>query len=179
MLKELKADIENYYEIDNTYPSFVLLLIKQGLWLTSQYRISRWVDHNFHIPILRTVFKIFCAIFQKVVEILTGSELPNTAQIGEGLVIPHASGITIHYRAHLGENCILGPRVTIGVSGITDREGVPRIGDRVVIGAGACIIGPITVGNNVVIGANAVVEKDVPDNVVVGGVPAKIISYRS
>jgi serine O-acetyltransferase len=179
MLKELKADIEQYYEIDNTYSVFVLLLIKQGLWLTSQYRISRWVDQNLHIPILRPTFKIFCAIFQKVIEILTGSELPNTVQVGKGLVIPHASGITIHYRAQLGENCILGPRVTIGVAGITDRKGVPKIGDRVVIGAGACIIGSITVGNDVIIGANAVVEKNVPDNVVVGGVPAKIINYRS
>ena len=69
--------------------------------------------------------------------------------------------------------------MTLGWAGRGDKKGCPIIGDRVYIGAGAKVIGKVRVGNNVAIGANSVVTKDVPDNAVVGGVPAKIINYSS
>jgi len=79
----------------------------------------------------------------------------------------------IHARAVVGTGCMIGQGVTIG-----EKSGwyeVPIIGDNVEISAGARILGPIRIGNNVIIGANAVVVKDVPDNCVVAGVPARII----
>jgi serine O-acetyltransferase len=82
-------------------------------------------------------------------------------------------GVVIHARAVVGRNCIIGQGVTIG--GKSGWYEVPVIGDNVEISAGARIIGPIRIGNNVIIGANAVVVKDVPDNCVVAGVPARII----
>ena len=82
-------------------------------------------------------------------------------------------GVVVHARAVVGRNCIIGANVTIG--GKSGWYEVPEIGDNVDINAGAKVLGPIRIGNNVIIGANAVVVKDVPDNCVVAGVPAKII----
>lgn len=90
--------------------------------------------------------------------------------------LPHGlNGIIISYYATIGKNCVIRQQVTIAQN---DEGKAPTIKDNVVIGAGAKLIGDITIGNNVVIGANAVVVKDVPDNCVVGGVPARIIKRK-
>lgn len=81
--------------------------------------------------------------------------------------------VVIHARAVIGNNCIIGQCVTIG--GKSKHKNVPRIGNNVQISIGAKILGPITIGDNVIVGANAVVVKDVPANCIVAGVPAKII----
>jgi serine O-acetyltransferase len=78
----------------------------------------------------------------------------------------------------MGEYCNLSQGVTIGVGGRGENSGCPKLGDRVFIGPGAKILGSISIGNDVAIGANAVVTKDLPDNAVAVGVPAKIISYK-
>lgn len=82
-------------------------------------------------------------------------------------------GVVIHARAVVGRNCMIGQGVTIG--GKSGWYEVPVIGDNVEIHAGARVLGPVKIGDNVIIGANAVVVKDVPDNCVVAGVPARII----
>jgi serine acetyltransferase len=82
--------------------------------------------------------------------------------------------VIIHARARIGRNCLIGSCVTIG--GKSGWYEVPQIGDNVEIATGAKILGPVRIGNNVIIGANAVVTKDVPDNCVVAGIPAKIIA---
>ncbi|MBD3807851.1 MAG: serine acetyltransferase, partial [Epsilonproteobacteria bacterium] len=102
-----------------------------------------------------------------------GIEIHPGAQIGRGLYIGHWVGIVISPRAVIGENCYISHGVTIGMINSGNNAGVPVIGDRVYIGAGAKIIGNIKIGNDVAIGSNAVVTKDVPDGVTVGGVPAK------
>lgn len=99
------------------------------------------------------------------------SYIPYTAEIGEGTRFGYGGvGLIIHKKAKIGKNCILSQNVTIG-----SRGPLPVIGDNVFIAPGAKCIGG-TIGNNVVVGANAVVTKDIPDNCVVAGVPAKIIS---
>jgi serine O-acetyltransferase len=103
-----------------------------------------------------------------------GCSIPHTAKIGEGTNIGYNGiGVVIHYRAVIGSNCIISPGVTIG--GTSGKKDVPIIGNNVMIGTGAKILGPVKIGNNVVIGANSVVTKDVPDNCMVVGIPAKII----
>jgi serine O-acetyltransferase len=93
--------------------------------------------------------------------------------VGEGLMLGH--GFSIMCVANkIGRNCSIFQQVTIGYS----HSGCPSIGDNVWIFAGAKLLGGVSIGNNVVIGANAVVNKDVPDNAIVAGVPAKIIRYR-
>lgn len=100
--------------------------------------------------------------------------LPPSAKVGRGVTLAYQGlGTVIHARAVIGNNVYIGPGVTIG--GRSGHERVPVLEDNVYVGAGAKILGPITISRNVVIGANAVVLKDVPPNVVVAGVPARII----
>jgi serine O-acetyltransferase len=107
-----------------------------------------------------------------------GVEIAPRTQIGPGLHIGHFGGILVSNAAKIGRNCNLSHEVTIGLSSRGERAGVPTLGDNVYIGPGAKIFGAITIGNNVAIGANAVVTHDVPDNAVVAGIPAKIISIK-
>ena len=107
-----------------------------------------------------------------------GVEISPATQIGPGFYIGHFGGILVSNAAKIGRNCDVSNQVTIGVSSRGDRMGAPTIGDNVYIGPGAKIFGAITIGNNVAIGANAVVTHDVPDNAVVAGVPARVISMR-
>ncbi|MDR2928118.1 MAG: serine acetyltransferase [Cytophagaceae bacterium] len=102
-----------------------------------------------------------------------GFSIPKNV-FGPGLCIVHYGTITVNAKAKVGENCRIHPSTSIG-----DYNGVPRIGNNVYIGPGAKLFGNITIGNNVAIGANSVVNKDIPDNVTIGGVPAKIISHKS
>lgn len=94
---------------------------------------------------------------------------------GPGLAIVHYGQIIIHPEAKIGTNCRIHAGVNIGHW----KTGAPQIGNNVYIGPGAKIIGTVKIGNGVVIGANAVVCKDIPDNVTVGGVPAEIISKNN
>jgi serine O-acetyltransferase len=113
-----------------------------------------------------------------LVEIATGISIPFTARIGPGLYIGHFGGIILSPETVLGENCNISQGVTIGQAGREGKQLTPIIGDRVYIGPGAKIFGGIKIGNDVAIGANAVVTKDLPDNAVAVGVPAKIVSYE-
>lgn len=106
--------------------------------------------------------------------LLFNSSVPASVKIGRDTKFAYGGiGVVIHARAVIGNNCLIGQNVTIG--GKSGWHEVPIIGDNVEISAGARILGPVRIGNNVIIGANAVVVKDVPDNCIVAGIPAKII----
>lgn len=113
-------------------------------------------------------------IIRGLMRVIFACDIPYKTKIGENAEFPHhALGIVIHPYATIGDNCKIEQNVTIGGrSGLTV---LPQIGDNVMIGAGASVLGPVKVGNNVQIGAGSVVVKDIPDNCVVIGVPAKII----
>jgi serine O-acetyltransferase len=102
-----------------------------------------------------------------------GFSIPKNV-FGAGLCIVHFGMIVVSSKARIGENCRIHPGTCIG-----EYNGAPQIGNNVYIGPGAKIFGNISIGNNVAIGANAVVNSDVPDNVTVGGIPARIISQKS
>lgn len=102
--------------------------------------------------------------------VITGADIPLNTRIGGGLLLPHPSGVVIHPDAVIGPNCLIFQQVTIGLG----RNGTPRIGGHVDIGAGAKILGGITVGDHARIGANAVVLHDVPGGKTAMGVPAVI-----
>lgn len=97
------------------------------------------------------------------------------AIIERGLTMPHPNGIVIGSGSKIGKNVTIYQQVTIG----QNRNKYPRIGDNTIIYSGAKIIGDIHIGKNCIIGANAVVIKDAPDNSILGGIPAKIIKKRS
>lgn len=92
-----------------------------------------------------------------------------TKSVGGGLRMPHLNGIFIHANAVLGENCVIFQQVTIGVNEHRNARKPPRLGNRVYVGAGAKLIGDICIGDDVRIGANAVVTKDVPSGTTVVG----------
>lgn len=130
------------------------------------YRFSNWLCRC-HVPLLPM-------FIWKLQYLLFNSSVPAGCKIGQGTVFAYGGiGIVIHARAVIGRNCVIGQNTTIG--GKSGWYEVPVIGDNVRISAGARILGPVRIGNNVIIGANAVVVKDVPDNCIVAGIPAKII----
>lgn len=106
-----------------------------------------------------------------------GISIPFSADIGSGFYIGHFGGIFVYPKCKIGKNCNLSQGVTIGNVPRGKNKGYPTIGENVYIGPGAKIIGCIKVGNRAAVGANCVVTKDIPENAVVVGVPAKIISY--
>ena len=112
------------------------------------------------------------------VQVTTGITLPARASIGPGLYIPHTGYIVVNSRAVIGSNCTLAHGVTIGhgAGGRKRGGGSPVVGDRVYIGPGAAIIGPITVGDDVLIGVGAIVTRSVPPRGVVAGNPARLLS---
>lgn len=115
-------------------------------------------------------------VFRK--HISYGMQISIDANIGRGFYIGHFGGITVSPEAKIGNNCNISQGVTIGLSTRGKNRGAPRIGDNCYIAPGAKIIGNIKIGNNVAIGANAVVVKDIPDNAVAVGIPAIVISYN-
>lgn len=102
---------------------------------------------------------------------VTGADIPINTRIGGGLLMPHPNGIVIHPDSSIGPNCLIFQQVTIG----SRNGGVPHIGGHVDFGAGAKVLGPITVGEHAVIGANAVVLTDVPAHASAVGIPARIL----
>jgi serine O-acetyltransferase len=106
-----------------------------------------------------------------------GMFIPFDTQIGVGFFIGHCGDIHFNAQARVGSNCNISQGVTLGQANRGKNKGAPTIGDGVYIGPGAKVVGAVRVGNNVAIGANCVVTKDVPDNAVVVGVPGRVISY--
>jgi len=106
-----------------------------------------------------------------------GISVPFLADIGSGFYIGHYGGIIVSPFSKIGKNCNLSHGVTIGQSNRGKNKGYPVVGNNVYIGPGAKIIGRVVIGDNVAIGANCVVTKDVPDNAVVVGVPGRVISF--
>ena len=130
------------------------------------YRLARWL-YLHHVPFLPNVVK-------RLSELLFHCVLPYEAEIGEGLHVGyHGFGIVVHHRARIGDRVFISPTVTIG--GRNQEYEVPRIGNDVFIAAGARILGNVSIGDGVVIGANAVVVHSVPPRCIAAGVPARII----
>ena len=133
------------------------------------YRITRWLMEH-RVPLIGL-------LTQRLVEVWTGISIPPAAQIGPGLLIHHFGGIIINGEAVIGSHCDLHHGVTVGNQNSGGPS--PKIGDHVMIGAGAKVLGGITIGNDVEIGANAVVLQDVPDGGVAVGVPAKVVRLKT
>ncbi len=140
------------------------------------YRFGRW-RYNIKPRMLRKPFSLLYKLLFKLVQILTGVELPCEVDVGDGFVIDHFGGIVISGYARFGDDCRIRNGVVVGLKN-TQEPCAPVFGNNVDIGAGAKILGNIQIGNNVVIGANAVVLKDVPDNSIAVGVPAMVKPRR-
>jgi len=136
------------------------------------YRFGRW-RYGLRPALVRKPFSFFYHVLYKMIQILTGIEFPCEVEIGRNFVIDHFGGIIVSGYAKFGDDCRIRNGVVVGLRHVEDKR-APIIGNNVDIGAGAKILGPIRIGDNVLIGANAVVLCDVPSNSIAVGVPAVV-----
>jgi len=145
---------------------------RHGFWVLVVYRFGRW-RYTIRLRPLRMPFSFCYEVLKFLSVMLLGTELPCEAAIGRRFVIEHIGGIVVSGDATFGDDCIMRNGVTVGLRHRGVR-GSPQIGNRVDIGAGAKLLGPIRIGDDTAIGANAVVLCDVPANSIAVGVPARI-----
>jgi len=146
-----------------------VLLFSPPFRFVYYFRLMEWFrDRN---------FKIFAGILYRKLIFDFGCYIGNNVSVGLGVKFPHPNGIVIGEYAVIGKNCTIFQQVTFGgkVLGDAKDANYPKIGDNVVIFAGAKLIGNISIGDNVIIGANSVVNKNFPSNTVIGGIPAKVL----
>jgi serine O-acetyltransferase len=149
---------------------------RQGLWVMMVYRFGRW-RYGLRSPLARVPMSFLYKLLRAAMHVLTGIDLPCEAKVGRRLRIDHFGGIIVSGDAVIGDDVILRNGVTIGLKR-TNERGAPVIGNRVDIGAGAKILGAIHIGDDAVIGANAVVVRDVPAGAVAVGIPARTLARQ-
>ena len=150
--------VRNIFEIFLCYPGFHAMLfyrLSHRLWMRKFYLLGRFVSH--------------------LGRFFTGIEIHPGAKIGRGFFIDHGMGVVIGETAEIGENCTLYHQVTLGGTSWAKEKRHPTLGNNVVVGSGAKILGPFTVGDNAKVGSNSVVVKEVPPNGTVVGVPGRLV----
>lgn len=168
MLEHIKADIESVKRRDPAARSALeILLTYSGLHAVLMYRAAHW----FYTKRLYTVARCISQLGR----LLTGIEIHPGAKIGKGFFIDHGSGVVIGETTEIGDNCLVYQGVTLGGTGKEKGKRHPTLGNNVMVGAGARVLGPFKVGDNAKIAANAVVLEEVPPNCTAVGVPARIV----
>lgn len=169
MLAAMRQDIRAARQRDPARPTTLeVIFAYPGVHAIWGHRISHWLWNRGARLAARTLAEF--------TRILTGVDIHPGAVLGRGLFIDHATGVVIGETAEVGEDVTIYHGVTLGGSGRDIGKRHPTIGDRVVIGAGAKVLGAVKVGDDSRIGANAVVVKEVPSSAVVVGVPGQVIS---
>ena len=169
MLAGMWQEIRAAKERDPAAPTTLeVIFAYPGVHAIWGHRISHWLWNRGARLAART--------FAELTRILTGVDIHPGALLGSGLFIDHATGVVIGETAEVGDDVTLYHGVTLGGSGADTGKRHPTVGDRVVIGAGAKVLGAIKIGEDSRIGANAVVVKPVPSGSVVIGVPGQVIS---
>lgn len=170
-LHKVKADFHGCIERDpaaqTPFGWLEVLLLCPGFHAVLLYRIAH-VIHSWGVPILPR-------FLSQIGRFFTGVEIHSGAKIGAGLFIDHGMGVVIGETSEIGENVTLYQCVTLGGTGNERGKRHPTLGNHVVVGAGAKVLGNIRIGNSVKIGAGSVVVHPVPDNCTVVGVPAEIV----
>lgn len=168
MFNTLRHDVQAVFERDPAARSLLeVLLCYPGLYAIWTHRVTHWLwTHRIKLP---------ARILSQLARWLTGIEIHPGATIGSGFFIDHGMGVVIGETAEVGAEVTLYHGVTLGGTSLAKGKRHPTLGDRVVVGAGAKVLGAITIGSDSRIGANAVVVKPVPPNSVVVGVPGQIV----
>ena len=167
-IKELYEDAKNIQRKDPAAKNiWYVILLYQGFHVLLFYRIA-------HFFYKRKCFFI-ARLISQFARFLTGIEIHPGAKIGRRLFMDHGMGIVIGETATVGDDCTIYHGVTLGGTGKERKKRHPDIGNHVMVGCGTKILGPIKIGDNVKIGANSVILKDVPGNVTIVGVPGKIV----
>ncbi len=167
-VKEINRDIDAICERDPAATSRMeVLLLYSGLHALMMYRLSHAMNKH--------GLKLGARAVSQLAKFLTGIEIHPGATIGKGLFIDHGSGVVIGETAIIGNNCTIYQGVTLGGTGKETGKRHPTLGDNVMVGAGAKLLGNFTVGSNTKIAAGAVVLKDVPENSTAVGIPAHVV----
>jgi serine acetyltransferase len=146
---------------------------RPGFQAVAVHRFGNW-RMGIEPKVLRAPFSVLYRALYRGVRNFYGIELPYSVRLGRRVKIEHQSGIVIHGGAVIGDDCILRQDVTLGNRSLSRPSEAPRLGNRVSVGAGAKILGPVVIGDEAQIGANAVVQLDVPAGALAIGVPARI-----
>ncbi len=161
-------DIRAYKRNDPAAKSGLeILLLYNGLHATISYRIAHWL----HIHKCRFLARWI----SQTSKFFTGIEIHPGATIGRRLVIDHGTGIVIGETAEIGDDCLLYQNVTLGGTGKDVGKRHPTLGNNVMVGSGAKVLGPFKVGDNARIAANSVVLREVPEGATVVGVPGRVV----
>lgn len=160
-VKEKDPSATNYFSIFVNTPS-----VHAIFW----HRIANFLHRN--------NIKFIARFISQTARFFTGIEIHPAAKIGKRLFIDHGMGVVIGETAEVGDNVLMFHGVTLGGTGNHTGKRHPTVKDNVVLSTGAKILGPITIGENSKIGANAVVLKDIPDNATAVGIPAKVVKLN-
>ncbi|ABL03989.1 serine O-acetyltransferase [Mycobacterium ulcerans] len=171
MLTQIRRDIQAARQRDPARPTTLeVIFCYPGVHAVWGHRISQWL--------WRRNARLVARALGEINRILTGVDIHPGAVLGGGLFIDHATGVVIGETAEVGDDVTLYHGVTLGGTGTDVGKRHPTLGDRVIIGAGAKILGPIKIGDDSRVGANSVVVKEVPSSAVVVGVPGQVISRQ-
>lgn len=166
--EEIKTDIEVIRERDPAASSSLeVLALYSGLHAILAYRIAHLLYKRGH--------KLSARAVSQTARFLTGIEIHPGAKIGRGVFIDHGSGVVIGETTVVGDNCTLYQGVTLGGTGKHTGKRHPTLGNNVMVGAGAKVLGPFKVGDNSKIAANAVVLEEIPANSTAVGIPARVV----
>ena len=171
MFKELNELLQAYKERDPAARSKLsIFLLYPGVRAVIDHRVAHWFFKHGHFYIARSI--------SQRSRKRTGIEIHPGATIGKRLVIDHGMGIVIGETTIIGDDCLLYQGVTLGGSGKEKGKRHPTLGNNVLVGAGAKVLGSFTVGDNARIAANAVVLNEIPENATAVGVPAKVVRVK-
>lgn len=172
MFSRIRRDIRVIFERDPAARSVLeVLFCYPGLHALAFYRLGHWLwQRN---------FKLTARILSNVARWLTGIEIHPGARIGEGFFIDHGMGVVIGETTEIGKDVTIYHQVTLGGTTWDRGKRHPTLMDNVVIGAGAKVLGPITLGENARVGSNSVVVKDVPAETTVVGVPGRLVMSKA
>lgn len=150
---------------------------EQAVWATIFYRVSRAL-FLVNVPVIKIILRLIGFFMLKFSEVVFAAAIKPEADLGPGFYLSHTGAVRVHPKTIAGKNLTLGGVGTIlGEKGLGG-GGAPQFGDNVYVGTGCKILGSVKIGNNVKIGANAVVIKDIPDGATAVGVPAKVIKVE-
>ncbi len=168
MFNDFRGDLKHYLsyigEDQSRARTFVYALLEVSLWAIALFRIGQWVRRLRFRP-LRLPLMAGYILSYKLCELVTGIRISADSEIAPGLVIHNFGGIIVHGR--IGRNCFINQGSQMISRGDGKASGWPTLGDNVYVGSGAKLVGNINIGNNVLIGANTVVRRDVPDDSIV------------
>lgn len=163
---DLTAKAEWLYE-SRSFAAVGKVLLTDGTPAMIWYRLMQWAERWRIAPLVM--------VFNRVNSACCGCVIGRGADFGPGFVLVHANGIVINGRVRGGARVVLEHQVTIGA----EKRLFPTLGDDVFVGAGAKILGPVTIGSRVKIGANAVVLHDLPDGATAVGIPARVVKIKT